>query len=188
MTARVAAIEARGREIAAECPSALTYAPRDAEFEELIEATEMSLVYAALAPVRSATLRLAHTIAQLSWSSGRLTRFVHSLVIAERSSAALALPDICGDIAAWRMSGYTTLQPSVTGFIARVYKIESGVGPSEESLGAVILHLLRPYEDPAERRTFERSEQLEERADKRLAAIVTFVGRKLAAALGVSAL
>ena len=185
---RVAAVEARASEIAAECPSALTYAPRDAGFEELAEATEMSMVYADEVPVRSATLRLAHAIAHLSWGSSRLTRFVHSQAVAERSSATLALPDVCADIAVWRASAYATLPPNATGFVARVYAIESGDGPSEESREAVIPHLLRPYEGPTQRRAVKRIERLERLADRRLAAAIAAARRKLAGALGVSVL
>jgi hypothetical protein len=148
----------------------------------------MSMVYADVVPVRSATLRLANAIAHLSWSSGKLTRLAHSLAVAERSSAMLATPSICADIAAWRASAYATLSPSVTEFVRRVYKIESGTGPSEEELGAVIVRLLRPYESPAERQAVKRVERLEERADIRLRKAISVSRSKLASALGISAL
>lgn len=186
--ASATAIEARASEIARECPSALTYAPRDAEFAELTEATEMTVVYAGVAPVRSAALRVAHAIVHLRWSSGRLTRLVRSQAVEERSLARLALPDVCADIAAWRMSAYTALLPDATGFLARVQTIESGVGPSEESLEVVIMRLLRPYEGPAERRIVKRMEQLEARRNRRLRTAIAVARTKLAAALGVSAL
>ncbi len=184
----VAAIEARASEIATECPSALSYAPRDAAFGELAEATEMTVVYSGAAPVRSATLRLAQAIAHLSWSRRRLTRLAHSQAVEERSRATLALPDICADIAAWKASAYATLPPSATGFLVRLYAIESGVGPSEESPEAIILRLLRPDEGPAERRAVKRMEQLEVQTNRRLTAAVAAVRTKLAAALGVSGL
>jgi hypothetical protein len=182
------AMQARTNEIATECPAALTYAPRDSGFKELTEATEMSVVYADVAPVRSATLRLANAISDLRWSNRRLTRLVHSLATAERASATLALPDICADISAWRASAYAILPTNVTEFIARVYKIEAGAGSSEESLGTVIARLLKPYESSVERQTVKRTERLEERVDGRLTKVITVSRRKLAAALGVSAL
>jgi hypothetical protein len=188
VAASAAAIEARASEIARECPYALTYAPRDTEFGELAEATEMTVVYAGVAPVRSAALRLAHAIAHLNWSSSRLTRLVRSQAVEERSIAGLGLPDVCADIAAWRMSAYTTLLPSAMGFLARVHKIETGVGPSEESREAVIWRLLRHEEDTVERRTVKRIEELEALKSRRLTATIAVARRKLAAALGVSAL
>lgn len=185
---RVAVLEARASEIAAECSSALTYAPRDAAFGELTEATDIAVAYADVAPVRTATLRLAHAISNLSWSSGRLTRLVRSQALAERTTAELALPDVCADLAAWRMSAYAMLPPSVTGFLARVQPIEAGVGPSEEPREAAIVRLLKPYENATERQSIKRVEQLEASAGRRLGAAIAAASAKLAAALGVSAL
>jgi hypothetical protein len=185
---RVAALEARASEIATECPSALTYAPRDTGFRELTEVTEMAVVYADIAPVHAATLRLAQAIVGLSWSSSRLTRLVRSQALAERASAELALPDVCADIAAWRASAFATVPPSVTGFLALVQPIEAGVGPSEEPREAAIARLLRPYEDPVEQRTARRVERLEVSAGRPLGAAIAAARHRLATALGVSAL
>jgi hypothetical protein len=148
----------------------------------------MTVVYAGMAPVRSAALRLAHAIAHLSWSSRKLTRLVRSQAVEERSLARLALPNVCADIAAWRMSAYTTLLPSVTEFLVRVFMIETSVEPSEESREAVVMRLLARYESPAERLIVKRIDQLEARSGKRLTAAIAVARTKLAAALGVSAL
>ncbi len=187
-SASIGAIEARVTGVARECPSALTYAPRDAAFEELTETAEMTVVYAGVAAVRPAALRLAHAIAHLSWSSSRLTRLVRSQAVGERRLATLTWPDVCALISAWRASAYATLSPGVAVFIAKMRSIESGVGPSEESLETVIARLLKPYEDPAERQTVKRLERLEARSDRRLTAAITVARTKLAAVLGVSAL
>ena len=186
--ASAAAIEARASEIATECPSALTYAPRDTAFEVLGEVADLTAVYADVAPVRSATLRLAHAIAHLSWSSRRLTRVVRSQAVAERSIATLALPDVCADIAAWKASAYATLPPSATRFLELLDTIGTAGATSEESREAVIARLLRPYESPSERRTFRRMAQLEVRTGRTLMAASEAARTKLAAALGVSAL
>jgi len=186
--ASVAAVEARASEIASECPSALTYAPRDAAFQEITEETDLSVLYAWVAPVRSATLDLAHAIAHLRWSSGRLTRLVRSQAVAERSTATLALPDVCAEIAAWSASAYATLTSSAAPFLEEAYKIEAGVGPSEEPREGVIARLLRPIENARERRIVTRTEQLEAETSKRLSAAVTAAQGRLAAALGDSAL
>ncbi len=188
VAANAAAIEARTNEIVAECPSALTYAPRDAAFGELTEAAEMTVVYADVPSVRSTALHLAGAIEHLRWGDGRLERLVHSQAVGERSIATLALPDICVDIAAWRASAYATPPSSVTGFLARLRTFESGVGPSEESIETVILRLLRPYETQAERRIVKRIERLEALTNRRLSVASTVARAKLAAALGVSAL
>lgn len=186
VSARIAVLEARTSEIASECPSALTYAPRDTAFGELVEAAETTVAYADVAPVRAAMLRLAHSIAHLSWSNRRLTRLVRSQAVGERMIATLALPDICAGIETWRASAYATPPATVTEFLMRVRPVESGVGPSEEPLEMVILRLLKPYEDAAERRSVKRMERLEEGANRRLVAAIAAAQKRLAVVLGVS--
>jgi hypothetical protein len=185
--ARVAAIEARGSEVAGACPSALAYAPRDTAFEELGEELGTSDWYAGVASVRSVTLRVADAIGHLRWSDRQLTRLVHAEAAEERADVGLVLPDVCGQIAAWKASAYTTLPVSVIEFLTHVEAIESGstIGPSEESREALIMHLLRRYEDTNERQLAERIERLEARAHKRLVAGATTAGSKLAEAMGI---
>jgi hypothetical protein len=186
----VAAIEARAKQIAGECPAVLTYAPRDAAFGELGEEANKSAFYAGVVPLRSAALRQARAIGHLSWSDRKLTLLVQSEAAAERSIAALTLPDVCADIVAWQASAYATLPQSSMRYLARINAIESTafVGPSEESREAAIMRLLRRYEGPAERRAAKRIQRLEAQNEKRLGAATTAARAKLAAALGVSTL
>jgi hypothetical protein len=186
----VAAIEARANQIVGECPGALTYAPRDAAFEELGEELEATLQYAGSATVRSAALRYAGALSHLTWSNHQLTRLVRAEAPEEGGEAKLALPDVCADLAAWRASAYAVLPQSARGFLTRLKAIESGhwIGPSEEPREAVIHRLLKRYEGPAERRTARRIEALQTTAEKLLTAAAGAARAKLAAALGVSAL
>jgi hypothetical protein len=188
--ASVAAIEARGNQIAGECPGALTYAPRDAAFYELGEETEITLLDAGVAPVRSAMLRLAGALGHLTWSNHALTRLVHAQAAEERAVAELALPDVCADVASWKASAYAALPQSTRRFLVRLEAIESAsaIGPSEESRETAITHLLRPYEAPSERRVALSIERLVERTSRRLTAAAAAPRAKLASALGVSAL
>jgi hypothetical protein len=188
--ARIAAIEARESEVAGQCPSALTYAPRDAAFQELGE--EMGAVewYAGVVPMRQTLLRLARAIDGLSWSNHRLTRLVRSEVAEERADAMLILPEVCSEIEAWKASAYATLPPSAGMFLEHLNAIESGsvIGPSGERREAIIFHLLAPYEGPAERKLSTRIERIEAQASKRVEAAAAASRQKLAAAMGVSEL
>jgi hypothetical protein len=179
--ARIAAMEADEREVAAQCPSALLYAPRDTAFEELGEEMGDAEWYAGAAPVRSPAEAFAQAIGNLSWSNRRLTRLVRSEAAEERADAALVLPDVCSSIEAWRTSDYAELPPSVTELLTHVEQIES------TSFG-LIMHLLRRYEGPAERRVAEHVARLEALAGKRLAAASDAIWRKLEVAMGVSKL
>jgi hypothetical protein len=188
--ASVAAIEASASEIAAACPGALTYAPRDAAFTELGEEAEGTLLFAGAKPLRSIILRLAQAIGHLSWSDHALTRLVRARAAEEREIAALATPDMCAEIEAWKASAYAALPQSASAFVARFSAIasSSSVGPSEEQRETVILRRLRHHEGRAERATAKRIEALEARLGKRLNAAVTSGQKKLTAALGVSEL
>lgn len=187
---RVVATEARASEIGGECPSALTYAPRDGAFGELGEEAEATAFYAGTAPVRSMLLRLAHTIEHLSWSDHRLTRLVRAEATEERAIATLALPNVCADIAAWKASAYAALPQTAARFLARTQAVESlsVTGPSEELREAAIMRRLRPYETPAQRRIARRIDRLEAAIGRRLNAARTIAEKTLAAAFGVSAL
>jgi hypothetical protein len=185
-----AAIEGYAGEIGGECPSVLTYAPRDGAFGELGGEAGTTAFYAGTAPERPMLLRLAHTIEHLRWSDRRLTRLVRAEAAEERAIATLALPDVCADIAAWKANGYAALPQSAARFLVRVGAIESLsiVGPSEESREAAIMRLLRAYERPAERRIARRIERLEAQIGRRLRAARAIAEKQLAAAWGVAAL
>lgn len=190
VAARVAASEARASEIAGECPSALTYAPRNEAFGELGEEANTTAFWAGAAAMRSTGLSLADTIAHLRWSDRRVTRLVHAEAAEEHAIAATALPDVCADIAAWKASAYATLPQSSVQFLTRVRAVETllFVGFTEESREAIIMRRLRRFEGPAERRAAKRIERLEAQTGKRLEAAVLAARAKLTAGLGVSTL
>ncbi len=188
--ATVAVIDARASEIAGECPSALTYAPRDAAFGEIGYEVYTTLSYAGVAPMRATRLGFARAVGRLSWSDRRLTRLVRGQAAEEVARVAFTLPDVCADIEAWQASAYAALPQSATGFLARAAAIESRsyVGRSEESRERVILRLLGPYEGPRERRTVKRVKRQEQRTEGKLGVAAEAAQARLAAALGVSAL
>ncbi len=187
---RVAALEARASEIAGECPSALTYAPRDEAFAQLSEEIVTVVVYASAAPERSLLLRASQEIGHLRWSNSKLTRLVRLRAAEESGVATIALPDVCADIAAWKASAYAALPQRAGRFLARSEAIEaeSFVGLSEESRETAILRLLRPYESPADRRIAERVERLEAQFGRRFYSAISAAKAKLGDALGASVL
>jgi hypothetical protein len=188
--ASAAAVAARAQEIAAACPSALTYAPRDPAFGEIGEEARSTLFYAAVAPTAGTRLAFAHVVGRLSWSDSTLNRLVRGEAAEEEAVAALAQPDVCADIEAWKKAGYAALPQSAAGFLARVTAIESGdfVGRSEELREVAVARLLRPYEDPGERQRTAQLKRRERDTDKTVGAAVEAAMARLADALGVSVL
>jgi hypothetical protein len=106
---------------------------------------------------------------------------VRSEAAEERAYLALALPDVCSSVQAWKTSDYAELPPSVGEFLTHDEQIEL------ESFG-LIMHLLRRYEDPAERRAAEHVQRLEALVGNRLARASEAIWRKLEAAMGVTEL
>jgi len=188
--ASVAAIAARGNEIAQGCPLALTYAPRDSAFAELGEEMGTTLFFAGVAPMSATRLIFARAIGGLSWSDRRLTKLVRQLAAVEVATVALALPDVCTDIAGWKASAYAALPQSATVFLARRAALTSReyVGSSEEWVEVVARHLLGKFEMPAERQAMKQVERREQRTDRMLGAAQEAARASLAAALGVSTL
>jgi hypothetical protein len=176
--ARIAAMEADEREVAARCPSALFYAPRDTAFEDLGEEMGDAEWYVSEAPVRSLMGAFAQAIGNLSWRSRRLTQLVRSEAADERAGVAFALPDVCSSIEAWKASDYAELPPSVGEFLTRFEQDESG------SFG-LVMRMLKRYEGPAERQAAKHVERLEAFTGKRLASASEVIWRKLEAAMGV---
>jgi hypothetical protein len=185
---RIAALEAQASEIAGECPSALTYAPRDEAFAELTQEVGLVVVYASLMRERSLLLREARGIAHLWWSNSRLTRLVHLQAAEEFGITSTVLPDVCAEIAVWKAGGYAVLPEGVSRFLARAeaIEVESYVGSSGELRETAILRLLKPYETPADRRIAEHIMRLEAQYEKRFFPAISAVRAKLGDVLGAA--
>jgi hypothetical protein len=188
----ITAVQALERRIAAECPGALTYAPRDIAYEELGADVPYALSIAideALIP-RAQALAQERAVDDLSWSDRKLTRLVRDQEVEDRAFATDVPPNLCAQIAAWRESAYAVSPESTSRFLAEMGASERElfVGPREEPRGKVIARLLETYEQPAERRLAKRILDGEKRIGSRLAATVNDAERQLAAALGVAAL
>lgn len=185
-----AAIAAMANEIARECPSVLTYAPRDEAFGEVGYEVSTTLFYAAVAVTSATRLGFVQSVSRLSWSDHRLTRLVRSLATEESAVVATGLPDVCADIDGWKASAYATLPQSATAFLAHVEKVESAeyIGRSEQSREALIGHLLGAYEGPGERRTMKLIGRSEQHTFSMLGTAEEADQAKLATALGVSTL
>ena len=183
-------IDARGAEIARECPAVLTYAPRDEAFGVFGEELYTVLSDAGVAPNRAVLLRTSRATAHLTWTNRRLTRLVHRLAAEESGDATVAIPDVCTEIGAWKASDYFTLPECASKFLALSQAIESErvVGPSGEFREAAILHMLEPYETAADRRIAKRVKSREAQVDRGLYAATSAAAKKLGEALGAPTL
>ncbi len=193
LDASVSAIDTREREIATACPFALTYAPRDAAFEEIGEEAKLTLLDVGAASTRAARLAYAHALDRLRWSDQQLTRLVHERAAEELAPATIALPDVCADIDAWKASAYATLPQSTSEFLARSGRSESGSLASllallEEPHKTKLARMLGRFENRREARSATMIERQEERTSSEVGRASRTAAQTLAAWLGITAL
>lgn len=194
--ASVAAIETRGSAIGSECPSSLTYAPRDEAFEEIGEEAHKTLIDAGAEQTLTARRTFARAVSRLRWSDPRLAMLVREQAAEELAPATTALPNVCADIAAWKTNAYAALPQSAEHFLAHSGRSESAssalglllIALLGESRAVHIARLLMPFETRREQRTARHIDAEEAQVSARLRTVSRAVGVKLAAELGITAL
>jgi hypothetical protein len=106
------AIHAFGRR----CPNAGAGSPQNDESQHMsleVAGALWSTAYGtAIRPIRA----FVRAVGPLRWSTPRLTRIAHAYARSLYELATLPMPDLCGDIAAWRASGYNTIPLSTLRF------------------------------------------------------------------------
>jgi hypothetical protein len=147
-------IKALNRRLGGECPQVGAGSPENEDSQPMsheVVVALWSVSYGAVAgPIRS----FSNTVKRLRWSSPKVTRAARSYARDLHELATLALPDLCGDVSAWRATGFQTVPASVIELTRRVEAIEPEPVPQS---------LLARYERPADKRIVRRTERLEER-------------------------
>lgn len=149
-----AALETLRQTLSGECPGTAAASPENEAAEHLSKEVigAMSIVF-----IRSdvqAVASFSSAVERLRWSNHKLTHKVVSYASKLQALATLAMPDVCGDVKAWAVSGYKTQPPSTTQFDR--YFTAKDVG-----IGEVPARLLAPYEHSAERALLRRTTQFE---------------------------
>lgn len=186
--ASVAAMEREASEIVSGCPSVLSGAPKGEQLSALGGEISAAVLLSSVTPDRTAMLAYAGKIAGLRWRERTVAKLVRMVVVEERATAKLVLPDVCADLREWVGSGYRTLSASTVGFLKSTEalgKETSGARGMQESLEEAVLRRLRPHENAADRRLARRANQLEESVGKRLLVAYARAFSRVAQALGV---
>jgi hypothetical protein len=149
-----AALEELRSTIGAACPRAALASPENEAAEKLSNEVIGAMSTVFIRADEQAVASFAATVEPLRWSNRKLTQKVTSYAGKLKALAALARPDICGDVRAWAANGYRTLPASTTQF-DRVFSAE------DVGIGEVPAHLLAPYVDHGERVTLQHTTQFE---------------------------
>ncbi len=94
----------------------------------------------------------AATVRRLHWSSHTITRAAVRYADSLQAIATIRIPDLCGDVSAWKASGFQIIPAAALSLVQRVEAIE---------LTAISPRLLAPYERGADASTLARTMRLE---------------------------
>ena len=111
-----------------DCPSVVAGSPQNEASEKLTAALIGTMRVTAMAPIAKAATSYARAVSALRWSNGALTRAVHTYARELLAQVRLAVPDFCGQLQAWKASGYTTLTPATLRFNQAYYSVDVAIG------------------------------------------------------------
>lgn len=93
----------------------------------------------------------------LRWSNAKITRLAQHYASTLQGLSTLALPNLCGDVRAWRASGYKTLPASTLSFDAHTESLEGHT---------VSQRLLAPYEEREEKSIVAQTTRIETKLER----------------------
>jgi hypothetical protein len=149
-----AALKSLVLQLTSQCPMAAAESPQDHDSEQLSNELVGALTVVAYRPDAAAMGAFASAVGGLRWSNPTLTRIVRTYAAKVKGLAALATPDVCGDVKEWVASGYQTFPASAAQFDQRYEVVDI---EAEE----VPLRLLAPYETAGEASLLRRTKRLE---------------------------
>jgi hypothetical protein len=117
-------IEGLNRRLAAECPGIGSGAPETEASQPMSHEVAVALWSIAYGSAAGPINTFAKAIRPLRWTSARLNRSARSFVANLTALATIPLPDLCGDVRAWRASGFTAIPQRVIELDGRVESLE----------------------------------------------------------------
>jgi hypothetical protein len=115
-----AKIESFDRKLAAECPGVGSGTPENEASQPMSHEVAVALWSIAYGSAAGPIKRFATAIRPLRWTSARINRVARNLVANLTALATIPLPDLCGDVRAWKASGFTTIPRHVAELVSRV--------------------------------------------------------------------
>jgi hypothetical protein len=152
-----AKVEAFNRQLGHECPNVGAGSPEDEASQPVSHEVAVALWSVSYGIDAGAIRTFVHTVRRLRWSNQRLTRIAHDYATDLTELATLPLPNLCGDVRAWKASGFTTVPADASSLVQRVEAIELKTIPPS---------LLAPYEQPADRGILARTIHLETKLEQ----------------------
>jgi hypothetical protein len=133
-----ARILALRRRLRSECPSVIAGSPQDEDSEKLTWELIGAMTIAGYRPGLAATAKFSRAVAKLSWSDASLTRAVRKYTRQDLAQVRTPPPDICGDLRAWKASGYAALPATTVHFRQTFYENYVAVGYMPKQLARLV--------------------------------------------------
>ncbi|HEX8714271.1 MAG TPA: hypothetical protein VF706_01785 [Solirubrobacteraceae bacterium] len=111
-----------------ECPSIVAGSPQNEASEKLTFELVGTMRLLALKPIAGAIASYARAVSGLRWSDAALTREVRAYARELLTQSRLAVPDFCGELRAWKQTGYASLPPGTLPFNKAYYAVYVGIG------------------------------------------------------------
>ena len=137
-----ASIEATIRKLGLECPKLGAGSPQNEESQRLSYEVVVALWSASYATDAAPIRKFASVVRHLHWSNPTLTHRAQRYATDLQDLASLQMPNVCGDVTAWKATGFKTVPATSVQLSRRVEAIEPKAIPPS---------LLAPYEKPADK-------------------------------------
>jgi hypothetical protein len=123
--ARILALRQRLR---SECPAVVAGSPQNEASEALTWELIGAMTIAGYQPGLAAATKFSRAVSKLSWSDSSLTRAVREYTRQGLAQVRTPPPDVCGDLRAWKASGYTALPATTIHFKQTFYENYVAIG------------------------------------------------------------
>ena len=147
-----ASIEATIHKLGQECPKLGVGSPQNEESQHLSYEVVVALWSASYATDAGPIHAFVRTVRHLHWSNPKLTHMTQHYATDLQNLASLQKPNVCGDVTAWKETGFKTVPTTSIQLDRRVEAIEPKAIPSS---------LLAPYEQPADRAILATTTRIE---------------------------
>jgi hypothetical protein len=147
-------IETTIHKLGQECPGLGVGSPQNEESQHLSYEVVVALWSASYSIDAGPIRKFASAVRHLHWSNPTLTHRAQRYATDLQDLASLQMPDVCGNVTAWKETGFKTVPASTIQLDRRVEAIEPKTIPSS---------LLAPYEQPADKAILATTTHIESR-------------------------
>jgi hypothetical protein len=145
-------IEAVTQKLGQQCPKVGAGSPQNEESQHLSYEVVVALWSSSFGTDAGPIKTFAKAVRRLGWSDHRLTRIAQVYATDLLELATLPMPDVCGDVLAWKATDFKVVPSATTQLDRRVEEIEPKTIPPS---------LLARYMQPADRGILTATARLE---------------------------